>query len=55
MTSLSSRARSRAPPIALAAGAAYGHYWGPALVVIGVDLGALIAFWLARGLGHEVL
>ena len=42
-------------PIALAAGAAYGHLWGTALVVIGAELGALIAFGLARVLGHDVL
>lgn len=39
-------------PIALAAGAAYGHWAGAALVVIGAELGALIAFALARKLGH---
>jgi uncharacterized membrane protein YdjX (TVP38/TMEM64 family) len=42
-------------PIALAAGAAYGHLWGTAQVVIGAELGALIAFGLARILGHDVL
>jgi len=42
-------------PIALAAGAAYGHVWGTVLVVIGAELGALIAFGLARVLGHDVL
>ena len=42
-------------PIALAAGAAYGHLWGTAQVVIGAELGALIAFGLARVLGHDVL
>lgn len=42
-------------PIALAAGAAYGHLWGTVLVVIGAELGALIAFGLARILGHDVL
>ncbi|WP_242494282.1 hypothetical protein [Loktanella sp. IMCC34160] len=31
-------------PIALAAGAAYGHFWGTVQVVIGAELGALIAF-----------
>lgn len=39
-------------PIALAAGAAYGHWVGAVLVVIGAELGALIAFTLARKLGH---
>ncbi|SEN68743.1 Uncharacterized membrane protein YdjX, TVP38/TMEM64 family, SNARE-associated domain [Roseovarius tolerans] len=42
-------------PIALAAGAAYGHLWGTAQVAIGAELGALIAFGLARVLGHDVL
>ena len=42
-------------PIALAAGAAYGHILGTALIVIGAELGALIAFALARVLGHDVL
>ncbi len=42
-------------PIALAAGAAYGHVWGTVQVVIGAEIGALIAFGLARVLGHDVL
>ena len=42
-------------PIAVAAGAAYGHVWGTVQVVIGAELGALIAFGLARVLGHDVL
>ncbi|KIN71466.1 TVP38/TMEM64 family protein [Sulfitobacter guttiformis] len=42
-------------PIALAAGAAYGNIWGTVQVVIGAELGALIAFGLARILGHDVL
>lgn len=42
-------------PIALAAGAAYGHVWGTIQVVIGAELGALIAFFLARVLGHDIL
>lgn len=42
-------------PIALAAGVAYGHLWGTVQVVIGAELGALIAFGLARVLGHDVL
>jgi len=42
-------------PIALAAGAAYGHLWGTVQVVIGAELGALIAFGLARILGQDVL
>ena len=39
-------------PIALAAGAAYGHSFGTILVVFGAELGAIIAFLLARGLGR---
>lgn len=42
-------------PIALAAGAAYGHLWGTVQVVVGAELGALIAFGLARVLGHDIL
>jgi uncharacterized membrane protein YdjX (TVP38/TMEM64 family) len=42
-------------PIALAAGAAYGHLWGTVLVVVGAEIGALIAFGLARFLGHDAL
>ncbi len=37
-------------PIALAAGAAYGHLWGTVQVVIDAELGALIAFGLVTGL-----
>lgn len=40
-------------PIALAAGAAYGHVLGTTLVVIGAELGALVAFLLARKLGRK--
>lgn len=42
-------------PIALAAGAAYGHLWGTVLVALGAELGALIAFSLARWLGRDAL
>ncbi|WP_372837103.1 TVP38/TMEM64 family protein [Puniceibacterium confluentis] len=42
-------------PIALAAGAAYGHLWGTVQVAIGAEAGALIAFGLARVLGHDAL
>ncbi|MEH6647503.1 TVP38/TMEM64 family protein [Sulfitobacter sp.] len=42
-------------PIALAAGAAYGHIWGTVQVIIGAELEAVIAFSLARVLGHNVL
>lgn len=42
-------------PIALAAGAVYGHVLGTFLVVLGAELGALTAFFLARKLGRETL
>ena len=42
-------------PIALAAGAAYGHFWGTVYVVIGAEAGALVAFAIARLLGREAL
>lgn len=42
-------------PIALAAGAAYGHAWGTLYVVIGSEIGAMAAFGLARLLGHDAL
>ena len=38
-------------PIALASGAAFGHFWGTVYVLIGAELGALIAFFIARLLG----
>ena len=42
-------------PIALAAGAAYGHIWGTVYVLIGAETGAIIAFWIARYLGIDVM
>jgi uncharacterized membrane protein YdjX (TVP38/TMEM64 family) len=42
-------------PVALAAGAAYGHIWGTVYVLIGAELGAVVAFGLARVLGYEAL
>jgi uncharacterized membrane protein YdjX (TVP38/TMEM64 family) len=42
-------------PIALAAGAAYGHTLGTAYIVIGAELGALVAFCLARVLGRDMI
>ncbi len=42
-------------PIAVTAGAAYGHYWGTAYVIAGAELGALAAFFIARFLGHDVV
>lgn len=42
-------------PIALAAGAAYGHVWGTVYILVGAQLGAMIAFGLARLLGQDVV
>lgn len=42
-------------PIALAAGAAYGHTWGTLYIVLGAELGALLAFGVGRLLGHDAL
>lgn len=42
-------------PIALAAGALYGHTWGTLYVAAGAELGALLAFSLARLLGYTFL
>jgi uncharacterized membrane protein YdjX (TVP38/TMEM64 family) len=42
-------------PIALAAGAVYGHTWGTAYILLGAELGALAAFGLARLLGRDAL
>lgn len=42
-------------PIALAAGAAYGHIWGTFYVILGAEAGAMIAFGLARWLGRDVI
>lgn len=42
-------------PIALAAGAAYGHYAGTVYVAVGAELGAMIAFLIARLLGRDAI
>ncbi len=42
-------------PIALVAGALYGHTWGTIYVLIGAEVGSLIAFITARLLGYEVM
>ena len=42
-------------PIALAAGALYGHTWGTTYIALGAELGALAAFGLARLLGRDAL
>lgn len=42
-------------PIAVAAGAVYGHLWGTIYVLFGAEIGALAAFSLARFVGYDVL
>ena len=42
-------------PIALAAGALYGHTWGTGYIALGAEIGALAAFGLARLLGRDAL
>ena len=42
-------------PIAMAAGALYGHTWGTIYVLLGAEIGALAAFGIARLVGHELL
>ncbi len=42
-------------PIALAAGALYGHLWGTLYVLTGAVSGAVIAFWAARLLGRDIM
>jgi len=42
-------------PIALAAGAAYGHMVGTVLVLAGAEIGAVAAFLIARFLGRSAL
>lgn len=40
-------------PIAIAAGAVYGHYWGTLYVLLGSLCGATGAFFIARYLGYD--
>jgi uncharacterized membrane protein YdjX (TVP38/TMEM64 family) len=40
-------------PITLAAGAVYGHFWGTVYALAGAEIGALIAFELARCFGRD--
>ena len=42
-------------PIALAAGAIYGHFWGAIYVAIGAEAGAIAAFSIARFLGYDAM
>lgn len=42
-------------PIAVAAGALYGHFWGTVYVLFGAQIGAVAAFSVSRFLGYDVL
>ena len=42
-------------PLDLAAGAAYGPFWGAVYVLLGAELGAIISFLIGRALGRDVL
>ncbi len=42
-------------PIAIAAGAIYGHIWGAIYVLAGSELGAIAAFFIARFFGYDIL
>jgi uncharacterized membrane protein YdjX (TVP38/TMEM64 family) len=41
-------------PIALAAGAVYGHTFGTIYIVVGAETGAIVAFIIARKAGYEL-
>jgi len=41
-------------PVALAAGAVYGHTLGTVYIVIGAEIGALVAFLIARTIGADL-
>lgn len=42
-------------PIAMASGLAYGRFWGTVYIVVGAEIGAIIAFHIARSLGYEAM
>lgn len=42
-------------PVALAAGAVYGHTLGTIYIVIGAEIGAICAFLIARTVGAEII
>jgi uncharacterized membrane protein YdjX (TVP38/TMEM64 family) len=42
-------------PVALAAGAVFGHGWGTLYIVLGAQLGAMAAFGIARFVGYELI
>ncbi|MBF0400140.1 MAG: TVP38/TMEM64 family protein [Magnetococcales bacterium] len=41
--------------VALTAGAVYGHTWGTVFVIIGVELGAVLAFTISRLAGYSLV
>jgi len=41
-------------PIALAAGALYGHIYGTIYIVVGAEIGAIVAFSIARIVGYDI-
>jgi uncharacterized membrane protein YdjX (TVP38/TMEM64 family) len=41
-------------PIALAAGALYGHIYGTIYIVVGAEIGAIVAFLIARIVGYDI-
>ncbi len=42
-------------PIAIASGLVYGHSWGTLYILIGAEIGALIAFTIARLVGYNIM
>jgi uncharacterized membrane protein YdjX (TVP38/TMEM64 family) len=43
------------PPVSLAAGAAYGKIWGTIYAIVGSELGAIVAFLIARYAGYDAV
>lgn len=39
-------------PLTAIAGAAYGHFWGTAYALVGAQVGAMLAYYIARKLGR---